>query len=77
MIMVTGATNGIGQPSLRCSPAARRSAPSAGIRHRWSAGRSRSRRGRPEPARSLQGCFDGVTAIFLNARAVKTAASRS
>ena len=78
MILITGATGNVGRPSLpSCSPAARRSAPSAGIQHRWSAGGAEVVEADPSRPDSLHGCFDGVTAIFLNARAVQTAASRS
>ena len=63
--------------SPSCSPAARRSAPSAGIPN--TAGLPDGTdvvEADPSRPESLNGCFDGVTAMFLNARAVHTAASK-
>ena len=67
-------SDGLSSPS--CSLGARRSAPSAGIQTPLVC-RAGAEVVEADPSRpnSLHGCFDGVTAIFLNARAIQTAAS--
>ena len=76
MILITGATGNVGRP-LVAQLLARGAKVRAISRHPDTAGLPDAAEvvqadpGRPE---SLDGCFDGVTAIFLNARAVTTAA---
>jgi len=77
MILITGATGNVGRPLV-----AQLLARGAKVR---AISRNPNTAGLPDgtevvqadPSRpdSLHGCFDGVTAIFLNARAIKTAAS--
>jgi uncharacterized protein YbjT (DUF2867 family) len=78
MILITGATGNVGRP-LVAQLLARGAKVRAISRHSNSAGLPEGAEiVEADPSRpdSLDGCFDGVTAIFLNARAVKTAASK-
>jgi uncharacterized protein YbjT (DUF2867 family) len=77
MILVTGATGNVGRP-LVTQLLARGAHVRAISRHPNAAGLPEGAEVvQADPSRpdSLQGCFDGATAIFLNARAVQTAAS--
>jgi uncharacterized protein YbjT (DUF2867 family) len=78
MILITGATGNVGRP-LVAQLLARGAKVRAISRHPNTAGLPDGAEVvEADPSRpdSLHGCFDGVTAIFLNARAVKTAASK-
>jgi uncharacterized protein YbjT (DUF2867 family) len=78
MIMITGATGNVGRP-LVTKLLARGTKVRAISRHPKTAGLPDGAevvQADPSQPESLEGCFDGVTAIFLNARAVKTAASK-
>jgi uncharacterized protein YbjT (DUF2867 family) len=77
MILIIGATGNVGRP-LVAQLLARGATVRAISRHPATAGLPGGAEVvEADPSRpdSLDGCFDGVTAIFLNARAVKTAAS--
>jgi uncharacterized protein YbjT (DUF2867 family) len=77
MILITGATGNVGRP-LVAQLLARGAKVRAISRHPNTAGLPDGAEVvEADPSRpdSLDRCFDGVTAIFLNARAVKTAAS--
>ena len=77
MILITGATGNVGRP-LVAQLLARGAKVRAISRHPNTAGLPGGAEvveADPSRPNSLHGCFDGVTAIFLNARAVKTAAS--
>jgi uncharacterized protein YbjT (DUF2867 family) len=77
MILITGATGNVGRP-LVAQLLARGAKVRAISRHPNTAGLPGAAEVvEADPSRpdSLHGCFDGVTAIFLNARAVQTAAS--
>jgi uncharacterized protein YbjT (DUF2867 family) len=78
MILITGATGNVGRP-LVAQLLARGAKVRAISRHSNCAGLPEGAEiVEADPSRpdSLDGCFDGVTAIFLNARAAKTAASK-
>jgi len=78
MILITGATGNVGRP-LVAQLLARGAKVRAISRHPNTAGLPDGAEVvKADPSRpdSLHGCFDGVTAIFLNARAVTTAASK-
>ena len=78
MILITGATGNVGRP-LVAQLLARGAKFRAISRHPSTAGlpiEAEVVGADPSRPDSLHGCFDGVTAIFLNARAVKTAASQ-
>ena len=76
MILVTGATGNVGRP-LVAQLLARGAKVRAISRHPNTAGlpdEAEVVEADPSRPESLHECFDGITAIFLNARAVKTAA---
>jgi hypothetical protein len=77
IILITGATGNVGRPLVaQLLLAARRSESSTDI-HIPLVCRTELKSSRlTRVGRTLDGCFNGVTAIFLNARAVKTAASK-
>jgi uncharacterized protein YbjT (DUF2867 family) len=78
MILITGATGNVGRP-LVTQLLARGAKVRAISRHPDTAGLPYGAEvvdADPSRPESLDGCFDGVTAIFLNARAIKTAASK-
>src|SRR4029450_2185744 len=78
MIMVTGATGNVGRP-LVTQLLDRGAKVRAISRHPKTAGLPDGAevvQADPSQPDSLHTCFDGVTAIFLNARAVQTAASK-
>jgi uncharacterized protein YbjT (DUF2867 family) len=78
MILITGATGNVGRP-LVTQLLARGAKVRAVSRHPATAGLPGGAEvveGDPSQPDSLHGCFDGVTAIFLNARAIRTAASK-
>ena len=76
MILITGATGDVGRP-LVAQLLARGAKVRAISRHPTSGLPAGAEVLEADPSQpdSLDGCFDGVTAIFLNARAVQTAAS--
>ena len=77
MILITGATGNVGRP-LVAQLLARGAKVRAISRHAATAGLPDGAEVvEADPSRpdSLHGCFDGVTAIFLNARAIQSAAS--
>ena len=77
MILITGATGNVGRP-LVTQLLARGATVRAISRHPDTAGLPDGAevvKADPSRPESLAGCFDGVTAVFLNARGVKTAAS--
>ena len=78
MILITGATGNVGRP-LVTQLLARGAEVRAISRHPKTAALPYGAEvveADPSRPESLEGCFDGVTAIFLNARAVQTAASK-
>jgi uncharacterized protein YbjT (DUF2867 family) len=78
MILVTGASGNVGRP-LVTQLLARGAKVRAVSRHADAAGMPDGAevvQADPSRPESLDRCFDGVTAIFLNARAVRTAASK-
>jgi uncharacterized protein YbjT (DUF2867 family) len=78
MILITGATGNVGRP-LVTQLLARGAKVRAISRNPNIAGLPDGTevvQADPSRPESLNGCFDGVTAIFLNARAVQTAASQ-